>query len=223
MKLKQVVIAVSALAVVALSLFPGGQPPPAYARSYKIISNAINDTITPMCPLDTGDPAIGVAGLAFTAESTAIFNVGDYPNVGLFLRVIPAGGDTTTAIRLAIGVRAHTDLTGDSSSTFPWHVWVAAATAAIPDSTNNKFSTSGPPAGEGCGVWGGEFLCTLGDPTRGRGNMKTNQFFGAPNGIYIPLISRTGVKFSAPYMSIRIRVLSGANKPKVTAHVGLVQ
>jgi hypothetical protein len=209
------------LVLVALGLALGAAS--SEARVFKVISNLINDTITVACPLDTGDPAVGAAGYAFTAESTAIVDVGDFPNIGMFLRVIPAGGDTSTRIRLAVQVRAHLDFTGDSSSTFPWVLWNGQANATNPDTVRNTFTTYNPPAGEGCGVWAGEFVVSMQDPVRGRGTMRSNEFFGAPNGLYIPLTSRTGPRFTAPYMSIRVRVLEGASKPKVVLHLGLVQ
>lgn len=199
-----------ALAVLAVCAGPASAQNGVLIRSFQ---NIIVDTMSVAAAINS---AQNPGGYSFTAESTAIIDVGRFFRIGLMIRAIPAGGDTTTPIRLAVQIRAHLDNSAeDSTNTFYWMPHAVSASISTPDSFVTKYTTSAPPAGAGVGVWPGEMIVAFNDPARGRGAMKSNEFFGAPDGCYIPLIATKGDIFWAPYMSVRVRVLQAAANPKI--------
>lgn len=72
------------------------------------ITEAINDTITPMNQCQTNKGAGEFeAGLAYTAESTAVYQLRPGEQVYAAIKLDPAAGDTTTYYAFAVQIRAH--------------------------------------------------------------------------------------------------------------------
>lgn len=205
----------------------------AYAGA-KVWEEIINDTMTAQTDISY---LTNPGGMAYTAESTAVFNLGDFSeNLGLAIRLIPAEGDTTYPYTLAVMVRGHIAMSSDSNSTFYWQTLNITGNAGIPDSTDNKFTFSGYPPGDGVanggsivGPWEGDRLITVfGEAiAKGRSYGRSNQWFSAPDGLYLPISGRGnsigsatggfGLGFHAPYVSVRVRLLTGpvGKKPRV--------
>ena len=186
--------------------------------NWTIWTNAINDTITSGSGVN---PAAGnnPSGAQFTAESTAVLSVAAYRRVALAIRVIPPGGDTTSIYRLAVQVRGHISGLADSSSTFPWYGWQtqAAVTAADSVGTNGYTLVTG---GQLVAALPSEHIVSWSAKTLGRGFTAGNSFVW-PDGIMLDLFDGRAQAFWFPYMSVRVRVLTGPTsaKPRVILHV----
>jgi len=191
----------AALVLVALA------PALAGAQSFKLLAGtraapAINDTVTSFNAIAAVEQGQG-APIAFTAESTAVFNVGAYKNIVMFLRVIPVGGDTTTVATVAIMPKC---VVWDGLTAWPDSL--AAYPAAPPVAAG--FGQSYPPAGSGLGVWPGEIVKTI-DPWQGRAvatTGKSNRYFGQST-IAIDLSDEAAhTRQSCGFMQVRVRMLS---------------
>lgn len=184
--------------------------------NFVITTNAINDTMTVGLTLTSPFNQ----GVAFTAESTAVLTAYPYHHTALCIRVIPAAGDTTTLIRLAVQVRGHTSSSADTASTFAWYPWMVAGAVAATNVDSLGQTTSGAftAASQYATCWSGEFE-VIASPKRGKGGLSAGTIFGAPDGIMVDLCGPRGEWFWAPYMSVRIRCLTGAAKPKVILNI----
>jgi hypothetical protein len=146
--------------------------------------------------LDGSTPIIDDTTSIGFAESSAVINVGKYRLHSLAIRV--AG--TPTAVTMAVQIRFHLNSQSDSSSIFPWYVRRTGGAAA--DTTSNYLAAQ----------------------TAGAANLSRTEFavllqadgiaaakWGNQAHAYINLADKYGVEEWAPYVSVRIRVLSGAN------------
>lgn len=170
-------------------------------------------------------------GFPFTAESSAVIPCFQYHHFTLMMRVVPAGGDTTTRFRFAVQIRKHIDATGDSSSTFAWTSFSPTPTAVtgLDDSLGHFTAATffgGTGAATGITGWANERTVIL-SATRGNavGSSSVGQSFGWPGGVAIDLVDARGQWFWAPYISVRVRCLSGggtaANKPRIIAWLAM--
>lgn len=177
-------------------------------------SPIINDTLTVGSGINAG--AGNGAPASFTAESSLVISSGMYQRFALAVRVIPAAGDTATKIRLAVQIRGHITSAVDTNSTFAWLPFQVEAAIAGIDSlgdygtqvAGDHVSQAGP----------GEFKLQF-DPRNYTGTSGVGNVFAFPSGRWIQLITNSGEWFWAPYMSVRIRCLTGAAKPRVIAYL----
>lgn len=191
----------------------------------------INDTMS-VAALANGRVSSQSSNLGFCAESTLVLPCGQYRHFTLFMRAIPIGAatsDTSSMIRVAVEIRKHTTNLADTSSTFVWMSWEPPAGTNAPtgpDSLGHTYAgvTIGSTPGT-VALYPGEHEFIF-DPRR-RGDRNTDYFFGPPDGIAVDLVDAHGQWFWAPYMSVRIRVLSytssAANdhKPRIYLAVGM--
>lgn len=217
---------VAALSVVTVLAFAA--PIVRSAGAYYFFKNLVNDTVTAGGTIANGHANPG--GLKWTAESTAVINTGRFSRGWWTIRAIPPGGDTTSIIRFAVEIRGHDSLAVDTARTFifPRYTYQAGAANAL-DSTGNAISRlNGGNGGDGTAqtLWAGEQE-VLFHVARGT-NRSSGDFFGWPNGIAIPCQGMgngdPGTNKLFPYMSLRIRCLSGpaAASGKVRVEVGFV-
>lgn len=180
----------------------------------------INDTLTVGSSFDFGGSASVTVGNFYSAESSLVISAGTYTRFALMWRVIPAAGDTTTKVVLAWQVRGHISNTADTSSTFAWSPrgWDITTPGtlgpfAMVDSTVAKTTST-----IGTVALPTEFT-TFFSPKWYSGTLTAYQAFAMPSGRMLPLIDQSGVWFWAPYVSVRVRCLRGASKPKVIAYL----
>ena len=174
-------------------------------RDYWTLLGAVDDTLGSGTALGSSTSA----RLQWTAESTTVAAAYPYKRFAVAIRIIPIGGDTTNVFKLAVQVRKHTAAVADSANTFGWYSWVAGNTAAVADSIGHNYSgTFSSGAGQQLGPWPSERVFTF-QPWRGRGDLKSAQTFGWPNGVMVDLIDSNGQWFWAPYISVRVRNLLG--------------
>ena len=188
-----------------------------------VYANAINDTFSVGSLNNTRVAAIA-ANAGYSAESTQVYSCGQYRRFTIFLRGIGVTGDTTTKIRLAVQVRKHIAASADSNSTFAWGGWATSPSFTGADSLGVSFSGITISSSPGpVGLYPGEHLVVL-DP-RQRGDRNTDYFFGPPDGVALDLIDSKGQWFWAPYMSVRVRCLTGPGtvsvKPRIIMHVAM--
>lgn len=190
-----------------------------------VYTNAINDTIS-IGALLNARQAAGSTNAGFCAESTTVYPCASYKKFTLMLRVIPgsgATGDTTSNIRLAVEVRKHIAQVADSASTFVWSGWNTSPTYAATDSIGQGYGPTISSSPGTVALYPGEHLIVF-NPKQ-RGDRNTDYFFGPPDGIALDLVDSKGQWFWAPYISVRVRVLSGsatvANKPRVIMHLAM--
>lgn len=204
-------------------------PRASLAREYANICGsafapAINDTITPLDPLGSSDPK----GLAFTAESTVVFQAAGWREITLYLRVFPAGTDTVNNVRLAVLPKCLPDSNGVIPS-IPASIDTFAAGIQSP-SYANGFGPPPPPPGTGQGLEPGEFVISV-DPWSGRTvgaggtQVKSNRFFGLTTWRISLCSPMDQIDRRCALMQVRIRCLSyvpgsATTKPKVQAWVG---
>lgn len=179
-----------------------------------------NDTLTVGSGVDFGGSASVTAGLFYTAESTATgIAAGSFTHFTLFWRVIPAQGDTTTKIKLAWQIRGQLTAGSDSIGTFAWtpgdwdatlaHTTVFDEVDSTLSKTTSTIATVPLPT---------EFV-TYFSPKWYAVMPSAYQAFSFPSGRMKPLVDRQGVWFWAPYISVRVRCLTGAAKPRVIAYL----
>jgi len=178
----------------------------------------INDTLT----VSTG-LAYGVgngANVAFTAESSLVISAGQYQRFSLALRVIPGQGDTTTAMVFAVQVRGHIAAVADTNSTFAWtpKQWDITTPGTVGAFTTNDSTVAKVTSTVGSVALNNEFTVKF-DPKWYSNVGAAYANFSFPSGRIIPLIDQSGVWFWAPYISVRVRCLRGASKPKVIAYL----
>lgn len=167
-------------------------------------ASAVDDTV------GTGSN-VGAAALLsvqWAAESTSVIPCADYRFFAMGLRQIQTAGDTTES-RYAVQVRAHTSASYDTSSAMVWHRWPVAGattTGGATDSLGHVTLNVGNTAAGFSGLYSGEFEVVL---SAKRGKFGTSQTFGGPDGVWLVLTGVRGEQFIAPYMSVRVRRLSG--------------
>lgn len=161
------------------------------------------------------------AQLKWTAESTTVAPAFQYRRLWLALRVIPAGGDTTNKVYLAVQVRGHTSAIDDSVNTFAWYGWATTGASAVTvaDSIGQFFKGTHPVQASGNPqVAGPSEKLFVFQPGMGYGGiLSQGAIFSWPNGIWTPLVDQRGVWFGAPYVSVRVRMLWGTGPVRVIA------
>ena len=203
-------------AVAVLAMFAVVMAQPAWTAAERHLLSgspsvpAINDTITNLAAIvDNG-------GIKWTAESTGVFTCGGYSEILIYMRVIPAGGDTTNLARFALAFKA---ISGDTNRVYSdsmagvfTPLRIASAVAA-PDSVAGTYTSYLPPAGTGSGAFQGEWVEVFA-PWVGRGTLKSNQSYGFTTRV-IPLSSVAGATWGAGRGQIRVRCI-GYNNASVT-------
>ena len=172
-----------------------------------IWSNAINDTISP--------PATPNAlVMAWSAESTATLDVSTLHTIGLFFRFIPGAPiDSTATSRFAIQIRAHPVSSQDSASTFIWRGFNSSYSGTGTDSVGHALAAFVQQQTDVTSR--GEFVLQF--PHRHYSGASQIPLSGQ-TGTYIVLTTKGGEPFWAPYMSIRVRLMTpstSAGKPRV--------
>jgi hypothetical protein len=136
---------------------------------------------------------INSAIAALSADSSAVISMGAYRLYGLAIRMTV---NPSLTARLAVQIRFHLNAQSDSSSIFPFGGM--AFTGAAVDTSG--YGTTVSPTTTLVGR--SEFLVNL------TSDGLAASSFGNPPNIYIDLRDRVGLPIWAPYISVRVRVLS---------------
>ena len=154
---------------------------------------------------------------AASADSSAVLDTHRMRLGMLLIKANPVGGGTGTINRLAVQIRVHLNGQSDTSSTFAIYQYGATAVAtagALPDTISFGHLVSGSTTTP----WSGEFdimaTAARSSPISGGGSND----FRSPNGIAIPLQSLFGRDSWAPYVSVRVRNITGPSCA-VTVHL----
>lgn len=174
-------------------------------------SNAINDTVSPPATVRS-------EVMAWSAESTATLDVSSCRSIGLFIRFAPgAPVDTAVVTRFAVQVRAHPVQSQDSSSTYVWHPFRSAYSGTGTDSvgqTNPAFTQQQTEVSNR-----GEFVVAFSNRHYGATVVTPSQHpYSGQLGVYVRLVGKGGEPFWAPWMSVRIRLVTpstSAGKPRI--------
>ena len=154
---------------------------------------------------------------AASADSSAILDTHRMRLGMLLIKANPSGGGTGTINRLAIQIRVHLNGQSDTSSTFAIYQYGATAVAtagALPDTIAFGHLVSGSTTTP----WSGEFdIMATADRSGPVTGGSTNDF-RSPTGIAIPLQSLFGRDSWAPYVSVRVRNITGPSCA-VTVHL----
>jgi hypothetical protein len=149
---------------------------------------------------------------AAAADSSLPIDSHAWRVTGIYIKATPRTGVNTIS-RLAVQVRAHLNGASDSNSVYVWYPVPSAMSlggnsVAGPDTT---MTVGHATTGSASAPWSGEFTVVVNGNRSAPASGVAATAFAYPNGIYIPLTNYFGTAFWAPYVSVRVRNLVGAN------------
>ena len=169
-----------------------------------------------------------LTAMSFTADSTGPTPIqcNAYRRFTIGLRLIPGIAAVTdtfnTTYKLAIQIRKHSNLTGDSASTFVWTSWNGATSfvadsIAVMDTTGHHaaIGAGGATAGPLTRPWRGERVVYF-NPRYGStmGALDSgNDWYATPDGIAMDLVDSKGQSFWGYGISARWRLLDIIGRP----------
>lgn len=134
-------------------------------------------------------------------DSTGIIDVRNASNLGLMIKVNPAGGGTATPFAtLAISCRGHLDDLADSNNVFVWSPNVGLGLAGTADSLN--YGVYGAIAGQA--------------PHRSEIVVVVSQSATGRRGVFVPLAGvLNGTSAHPPFISFHVRQIVGSGTARV--------